>query len=348
MKKRLFPLIIIFLSILFLASCSQEQQAESEDTSADITHFAPLNEIKEGQKNIYLLLKVIDSNYWQVIIKGAKAAGDDLGCNIYCGGTSIETDWQGQKILVEEALSKDPDAIILAPDDSIELADDIDRIHDLGIPIILIDTPANTESFDICFMTDNLLAGQNAAMEMLAKLHEAGCSDDEETSVGIMVGTAKSLTVNERLAGFYQYWSGHAPVKWKIKSDIMNCNGDVEAGMQMARDFLDRHPDIDGLYGTNNGPTRAICSVVSEKELTDITVVGFDYSDEIKKLLESPDYRASTILQRQYDMGYSSVSTVLDILDGITPPVRFRDTGVVTVNKESLKKPEIQEIISLN
>ena len=74
----------------------------------------------------------------------------------------------------------------------------------------------------------------------------------------------------------------------------------------------------------------------------------FDYSDEIKALVESPDYRASTILQRQYDMGYSAVQSTLDILDGNTPSIKFKDTGVVTVNKDTLSDPLIREIIEQN
>lgn len=348
MRNKIYSIIIIILSAVFICACSMPVQNDKADTTPALTHCEPLTGIKDGQKNVYLIVKVIDSNYWQVIINGAKAAGEELGCNVYYCGTGIETDWKGQHLLIEEVLAQNPDAVILAPDNSVEIASDIDRIQEMGIPIALIDTAANTESFDICYMTDNLLAGQNAAEEMISRLRLAGYSGDDEVSVGILVGSAQSLTVNERLAGFYQYWSNHTPEKWNVISDIMNCNGDFELGKKITTDFMTQYPGLDGLYGTNNTPTRALCAAILENNRTDLTVVGFDYSDEIKTLIESPDYRASTILQRQYDMGYCAVQSALDILDGNGPSIKFKDTGVVTVNKDNLSDPMIREIIGQN
>ncbi|MBR4175178.1 MAG: substrate-binding domain-containing protein [Lachnospiraceae bacterium] len=348
MRTKIFSIIIIILSALCICACSQPAQKDKADSAPAITHCEPLTEIKDGRKNIYLIVKVIDSNYWQVIINGAKAAGEELDCNVYYCGTNIETDWKGQHLLVDEVLAKNPDAVILAPNDSVELASDIDKVHAMGIPIVLIDTAANTESFDICYMTDNLLAGQNAAEEMISQLRQAGYSGNDNVSVGILVGYAQSMTINERLAGFYQYWSNHAPEKWIVISDIMNCNGDFELGKKITAEFLIQHPELNGLYGTNNTPARALGATIKKENRTDITVVAFDYSDEIKTLVESPDYRVSTILQRQYDMGYSAVQSTLDILDGNTPSIKFKDTGVVTVNKDTLSDPLIQEVIEHN
>ncbi len=348
MKRSTIILLFICISVFVLAACSHKAGDGKDEAAPPISHFEPLTEIKEGRKNLYVILKVMDSNYWQVIKKGAKAAGDDCDCNVYCGGTGIETDWQGQHVLIEEAVSQKADAVILAPNDSIELTPDLDRLRDLGIPVALIDTAANTDSFDICYMTDNLLAGQNAAEEMIAQLHEAGYLDYNDVAVGIMVGTAKSQTINERLAGFYQYWSNNAPGKWRIVSDIMNCNGNIDQGGQLLNAFLSENPDVCGLFGTNNGPTRVLCQAVREKEMKNVVVVGFDFSDEMKELIEAPDYRASTMLQRQYDMGYKGVESMCQRLAGTEPSVKFVDTGVVTVNKETIGTEDAAEVLKFN
>ena len=348
MKKiRAFVLSILLFAMTCLTACSKEAE-EAAAAGPDIAHFKPLNEISEGNRNIYLIVRLMDSSYWQVIINGAMDAGNANGVNVYCGGTNIETDWQGQRILIEEALAAGADAIILAPNDSVELASDIEKIHDMGIPVVLVDTAANTSSFDICYMTDNLLAGQKAAEEMLAQLHNAGHTEDTGLSVGIMVGQSTSQTINERLAGFFQYWSNNAPDNWIISTDIMNCNGNIDLGGQLTTDFLKKHPDTAGLYGTNNGPTRALCRTVNEQERNDIIIVGFDFSDEIKSLIESPDCRASTMLQRQYDMSYRGITTAIDLLDRRQPDIKFEDTGVITVNNDTLTDPEVVEVLKHN
>ena len=340
-------ILSLLLSLSCLTACSKGD-APAEAGPLPLSEFEPVTGIVEGRTDIYLIVKLVDSSYWQVMINGVKDAGEALGCNVYCGGTTNEIDWKGQRKLIEEALSRNADAIILAPDDSIELAPDIENIHNAGIPIVLIDTAANTESYDICYMTDNLLAGQNAAREMLRQLHARGRLEDEKLCVGIMVGMATSQTINERLAGFYKYWFENAPVNWTIASDIMNCNGNIDIGDELAEDFLKEHPNTCGLYGTNNGPTRVLCNIVKDKSRTDIVVVGFDFSDEMKELIESPDYCASTMLQRQYDMGSKAVGSVLSILKGDIQPIRFEDTGVVTVNRDTLTDPDVEELLKHN
>ncbi|MCR4807471.1 MAG: substrate-binding domain-containing protein [Lachnospiraceae bacterium] len=349
--KRLSYIFILLLFVpaaFSLSGCSGAGTASGTDDAPPLSEFEPITEIKDGRKNIYLIIKVVDSSYWQVIVKGVREAGIENDCNVYCGGTTIETDWQGQRKLINEAIDRRADAILLSPDDSVELAPDIEKVHDLGVPIVLIDTAANTESYAKCYMTDNLLAGQKAASEMIKQLKMAGYLSDRELKVGIMVGSAASQTINERLAGFYKCWTDNAPRKWSIIPDLMNCDGKIDEGIDIAEDFLKEHTDVCGLYSTNNSPTRAICSVVKDQERKDLVVVGFDYSDEIKELIEAPEYHASTMLQRQYDMGWRSVETAMQILGGNEPAVKFEDTGVVTVNYMNISDPEVMEVLKNN
>lgn len=348
--KRLSYIIILFFipAVLSVSGCSARSGSAGSDDAHPLSPFEPVTEIKEGRKDIYLIIKVVDSSYWQVIIKGVRDAGEANDCNIYCGGTTIETDWKGQRELINEAIDRHADAILLSPDDSVELAPDIEKVQDLGIPVILIDTAANTESYAKCYMTDNLLAGQKAASEMIKQLKMAGYLSDDELKVGIMVGSATSQTINERLAGFYKYWTDNASSKWSIIPDIMNCNGKIDDGIELAEDFLKQHPDVCGLYSTNNSPTRAICTVVKNEERKDLVIVGFDYSDEIKELIDTPQYHASTMLQRQYDMGSRGVETAMQILGGNNPSVKFEDTGVVTVNSMNISDPEVMEVLANN
>lgn len=346
-KIKIFIILISIMLFAGITGCSATKDGKA-DPSPVLTHFEPITDVEEGRRNIYLIVKIVESDYWQVIINGAMDAGRAYGVNVYCGGTSMETDWPGQRTLINEALDAKADAIILAPDDSVELAYDIEQVHDMGIPVILIDTAANTNSFDICYMTDNLLAGQNAAREMLDQLHNAGHTDDQSLNVGIMVGQSTSQTINERLAGFFQYWTKNAPDGWTISTDIMNCNGNIDLGGEMARDFLKNNPDTAGLYATNNGPTRALCQTVAETGRSDVVVVGFDFSDEMKSLIESPDFRASTMLQRQYDMSYKGVMTALDLLNHKQPDIKFEDTGIVTVNSDTMTDPDVKEVLKHN
>ena len=343
--KRITAFLASVLLCFSLSGCSGNGKEEENPASAP--GFEPLNQVEEGRKNIYLIVKNLDSSYWKVIIDGARDGGEFFDCNVYCSGTYVETDWQEQKRLLDDALAAGADAVLLAPDDSVMLSEKIDEIYQKGIPIVLLDTIANTDSYDVCYMTDNLMAGQQAAQEMLSQLKQSGVADSDSIQIGLQLGAASSQTISERLAGFFKYWSKNAPESWEIISDIKCNDGYLDKAVACAEELLE-YPNLRGVFGTNNSSTRGFARVVREQERTDIVVVGFDYSDDIATLINDEAYRASTILQKQYYMSYSGVETALKLISGEEMPVKFVDMGVIVVNKDTIQQAEVQETLIHN
>lgn len=97
-------------------------------------------------------------------------------------------------------------------------------------------------------MTDNLLAGENAAMEMLRMLREQGHQKEEEVKVAIQLGARASQTINERLAGFCQYWTKYAPRAWSLMDEILCNDGDEELAVRISQEFFQKYPEVDGVY----------------------------------------------------------------------------------------------------
>lgn len=344
--KRIAAVFIGFVLCLSLAGC--KKSSNEEQSARPAPGFAPLTEIVEGRKNVYLIVKIIEnSSYWDVIIDGARNGGNDLGCNVYYSGSYVETDWESHERLLNEAAAAGADAVILAPDDSVNLSEKIEELYDRGIPIVLIDTIANTDCYDVCYMTDNLMAGQKSAEEMISLLRKNGTSESESIKVGIQVGSTSSLTIIERLAGFFQYWSKNAPPSWEVISDIKCNEGSVDKAVKCAEELLE-YPDLKGVFGTNNGSTVGFARVIKERERKDIAVVGFDYSEEIASLIDNGEYIVSTMLQKQYDMGYTGVESALALIAGETMTEKFSDTGIVVVNKDTIGEPEVQEALLHN
>ena len=334
--KRIAAVFISIFLCLSLWGCAKSTGEEPSIKPAP--DFAPLNEIVEGRKNIYLIVKILEgSSYWQDIIDGVRDGGDAYDCNIYYSGSYVETDWESQERLLGAAAAAGADAILLAPDDSVLLSGKMDEVYGKGIPIVLIDTITNTDSYDVCYMTDNLMAGQNAAEEMLSLLRKQGISDGDSIQVGIQVGATSSLTIIERLAGFFQYWSKNAPAAWEVIPDIKCNDGNVDKAVKCAEELLE-YPDLKGVFGTNNGSTVGFARAIKEQERKDIAVVGFDLSDDIAELIHNEEYIASTVLQKQYDMGYQGVESALELSNGEEMPVKFVDMGVVVLNKETIEQ----------
>lgn len=333
--KKLLAIFSICLLCLF-SGCGKAETEEIDIADLEYFEFEAVTEIKEGQPDIYVVLKVLTSQYWQDIVKGVTDAGNDLGCNVYIGSSVGEAEWQIQQQLLEEAVEAGADAIVLAPGNSSALSECVSQIHSEGIPVVLVDTILNdTDAFDTCYMTDNLHAGELAAEEMIRLLRENGVSEEESASIAIQISSVASQTLIDRLAGFNQYWALNAPQSWKVLDEVKSNNGDASVAKQNCIDFLNDNPDLKGVFGCNNSSTVGFANGLTESGRTDIIMLGFDYADETAELVGSDEWKASSVVQNQYDMGYEGLKKIVEILDGQDVGYKFIDTGTRVITQEN-------------
>jgi len=342
-KKYLCLLLIVALGSGLMAC--ENASINPTKIGRDVRAFEALTEIKDGRKNIYFISKSFDNHYWDTMAGCIRQAADALDCNVYYSASTIEAEWETQVELLDMAVKERADAIIIAPDNSMELAVPISEVYKNGMPVVLIDTAVTLDDYDVCFMTDNLIAGERAAREMIYQLKRAGVSESEKAQIGIQVGSATSQTINERLAGFSQYWSYNAPANWTLIDDIKINGGDSDLGREYAAELVENYPDIKGLFGANNGSTVAFAKEVAENKRTDLVIVGFDFSDEIAALIRNEDYYVATILQKQYNMGYKSVQAAIEASNGHEPKEKFVDTGVVIANGETIDSASVKSVL---
>ncbi|MGN0438286.1 MAG: substrate-binding domain-containing protein [Lachnospiraceae bacterium] len=341
MRKIYFVFVILMIALI-AGGCKRAEETEKEIV---VKEFEALTEINEDAPNVYLIVKALDNSYWDTMKQLAEKAAKQQGCNLYYSGSQVETEPQAQIVLLQKAVDAGADAIIIAPDDSLLLSKPIDKVYDQGIPVVLIDTTITTENYDVCYMTDNLLAGQLAAEEMLNQLKLNGCKEDEAALIAVQVGSGSSQTINERLGGFTKYWVAHAPEKWKVIDDVKINNGDVDLAFQIGNEYLSQYTDLKGMFGCNNGSTVGFAKSIMDNRRRDVVLVGFDYSDEMAQVIRDPDYCAATVLQHQDFMASWSIQAALDAISGKMSDVKYVDTGVVIVNKESIQTDEVKNLL---
>lgn len=347
--KRIATLAIILVSFISLVGCNGKTEEPKEQEGVVIEEdFVPLTDIKEGRPDIYVIVKSMTSSYWTVVLAGAKQAGIDQECNIYAAGSTLETEWELQEAYIDLAVKSGADAIVLGPDNSEMLSPKVEELHKKGVPTIIVDTMVNTKEYDVCYMTDNLMAGEQAAKEMIRMLKELGHTDTEKVTVAIELGARASQTINERLAGFCQYWTKYAPDAWSIIDEIKCNDGDEELAVTLSEDFFDEYPNVDGVFGTDNASTMGFSSALASKNKDRVVLVGFDYSPEVAEIINSKKYNVSVMLQRQYDMGYKGVGTALSIINNRPGRLKFVDTGVVVLNGNTINTDEVQAILKNN
>jgi ABC-type sugar transport system substrate-binding protein len=87
---------------------------------------------------------------------------------------------------------------------------------------------------------------------------------------------------------------------------------------RVTTDLLNAHPDINVIWGANEGATvGATTAVRNAGKAGKVAVFGTDISEQIANFLLSPDniLQASTG-QKPYEMGYNTVEAAVDVLNG--------------------------------
>ena len=280
--------------------------------------------------------------YWAVLQAGAIDAGKDYDVNVIITGIPDEARIEDQITLLQNAVSAKADAIIIAVADSKAQAPEVEKAFDAGIPIILVDTFAETTKYTASFVTNNYAAGEAAAEEMLRLLKEKGVPEDQRGTIAVQIGAPGSQTIIQRDEGFQTYWDANAPANWEVMWDKLQTNdGDITKAVTIGQNVLTAERELIGLFAPNNGSTVGFVTALLEANRTDIVMVGFDFSAEMQEIIRSGDFTVSTMLQNQYFMGYDGVKAALEIANGNPPAQKDNDTGLTVVNASNVDDPEV-------
>lgn len=317
------------------------------DTAAASGAETTAADADNGDKTIYVIVKVLGNQYWSILQAGAEQAAKELGCKVVVVGTALESDIEGQLTLLQNAVSAQADGIVIAPLDSVSLDAPITEAYNSGIPVVLVDTVIKSDNYSAALLTNNVEAGKVAAEELLGRLKETGLDETDEAQIAIQVGSTGSQTINDRVTGFNEYWSANAPASWVVLNDDIKVNdGDISKAVGFCQDFLTTYPNLKAVFGPNNGSTVGFVTGLTESKRTDVSMVGFDFSAEIETMIRSGEYDVASVVQRQYFMGYDGVKTALELANGGSVPEKDIDTGVVLVDIENVDSDEIQGIIN--
>ena len=112
-----------------------------------------------------------------------------------------------------------------------------------------------------------------------------------------------------------------------------------------SENLLNRFADkVDGIFTPNESSTAGMLLALQDiGKAGTITFVGFDYSSTFIAPLERGELKGF-VVQNPVNMGYLSVKTMVDHLQGKpVPPIV--DTGVMMVTLDNLHDPEVQAVI---
>ena len=289
-------------------------------------------------QNVTVIVKATTSPYWQTVFAGAEAAAAELGVNLTTQGAAEESDIAGQISILENAVTQGPDAIVIAPTALEPLGAPIDRAAE-SIPVIMIDSAAQTEAYTSFLTTDNVAAGRLAA-EALATAVEA-LHGAPEGEIAILTALPGVGSLSQRDQGFREGLAEYPGL-----TEVANRfnNNDANQALTNTLDILVANPNLVGIFADNLpmgvGAGRAIAERGLEEQ---VAVVAFDSDDAEIGYLQEGQIKA-LVVQNPFRMGYEGVQTAVAAING-EEVERNIDTGVTVVTTENFDTPEVQALL---
>jgi len=284
------------------------------------------NTAMAAQKKFVLITMDSMDEHWLSVKKGAENKAEELGVKLQFRAPAGKVDPYEQTRMVEDAINQRADAILLAPSDAAALAPVVDRAIESGIPVVVIDSPVESEGYVTFLATDNYAAGALAA-DTLAKMV------DSKGKIAIINAQPGAGTAIARSSGFTDRVKAEYP-NMKVVS-IQYCNGDKSVALNQATDVMTANPDLAGFYASNEGSTVGVSRALEENgKENSIPLVGFDFSQDTIIGLKNGTIDA-TMVQDPTRMGYEGVEAAYNHIMKKSVQNHI-DTGVRVVTEKEL------------
>jgi ribose transport system substrate-binding protein len=277
-----------------------------------------------NKPKVIVVLKTLSSPYWKYVQAGAEKAFQDFGVDGTVIGPSSESQVIEQVNMIENALSQNPKALVVAPTQPSTAIPVFERYKQAGIPVLLIDTNAKWPGQTTFIGTDNLTAGKIGG-EALAKMLHKG------DKVALISGALGNPATDDRMKG----------AKEALTAAGLNivaeqpADSDKAKAMNVMENILESHPDIKGVFAANDDMALGALRAIEAKKL-DVKVIGTDGTIEaVQSILDGK--LAGTVAQNPYQMGYQGVQNAVKAIKG-EKLNSYINSGAQLITKDNAQK----------
>lgn len=386
MKKRWMTVTAVVMATTFMiCACGKQQEQTTTFTGKETEkpeYQGNLNAISPAAYNnveglnlepgtyISIIGKDDSSSYWTNVKKGVMQAADDLNKELgYKGSDKIKVTYNApaksedideQVNILDEELSRYPDAIGIASIDSAACSVQFDLATANGIPVISLDSGNEYKGIQCIVKTDNEDAARTGAYKLANEIGDEG-------QVILVVHDSNSETAKERAKSFEEEIKNNYPsvsivetiycdklddLKKKIavekdpniSEDLQKAAVEKMTNDEVMQHYLKKYPDLKGVFGTNESSTIFALEALQKTELAGkVALVGFDIGEEQIAAMKNGEI-AGLVVQNPFGMGYASVvAAARTVLQSGNEAVV--DTGYIWVTKDNLEDESIQNML---
>jgi ribose transport system substrate-binding protein len=296
----------------------------------------------EKSYTIAVIPKGTTHEFWKSINAGAVKAQPELNSQ----GLKIDLIWKGplreddrdQQIqVVENFMTRQVSAIVLAPLDSKALVRPVHNAVQAKVPVVIMDSDLKSDEYVSFVATDNYKGGQLAGEEMGKLLQGKG-------NVILLRYQVGSASTEAREAGFLEALKKYPDIKL-ISSD-QHAGATRELAYQTSQNLLNRFGrEVNGIFCPCEPPTIAMTKALRDVGLAGgkVKMIGFDAGSQSVTDMKNGDVQA-LVVQNPLLMGYLGVVTAVNHLEGKKVERRI-DTGVVLITPENMNENEMKELL---
>jgi ribose transport system substrate-binding protein len=286
----------------------------------------------------YLVSANIKVPYWQTAAAGMMRAAGEVHIQAEMVGPD-SYDPKAEREEFRRVVQLKPSGILVSAADAALLTPDIDAAVDAGIPVITMDSDAESSKRLTFIGTNSYAAGQMGG-RLAAKLLQGKGS----VLVFSMPGQAN---LDERLHGYQAAFQDHPGIKIV---DVVNIQGNPQVAFDTTAALLDKDPKkVDAFVCLEAIACKEVAEVVDRAKAPGKIIVAMDTDQGTLEWVQK-GVIAATVAQKPYTMAFTGVKMLDDLHhhplsrlsanwaeDPFARIPRSVDTGVTMIDKGSVE-----------
>lgn len=365
-----------------LTACGSGAEAETttapETTKQEKTEMETENSKEKDEYYVEMVGNSFAIQFCNINVDGAKAAADELGnVKLNYNASQDSSQVQEQIDILNQAIAKKPDAILIAAADPDALEAQMIKARDEGIPVVAYDISFNHApegALAATVSTNNEAAAGLAAeklMENEAFVEQVKQATAEKPMVVSCLAPDAVMTAHEqRINGFtltlyellqeYQPGAveitGHTsfekasenPAAVTIRAEIPPTKADADIRNQAQK--MINGSDVAAVFCVNEASVTALLSATTDGtdldrekgKYKDLIAIGFDAGKTMKGAVAS-QYFYGAVAQDPFAMGYEGLKICIDAVNG--REVKNLDAPAVWYDHTNMEEDDIAKIL---
>ena len=243
------------------------------------------------------------SPFYLSVLNDIKEVVDEVGnVELNVNSPERESNYKQQREIIDQFIEMKVDCIALCSMERELLAKKILEINKAGIKVFMFNTPVELSHSDVVSYVGykNIEAGREVGRYLVRLLKKKG-------KVAILEGLDE-ITSNERKEGFMEIIRKHKNIE--VVASI-RANWEKDIAEQAADKIIQKHPDIDAIFGVSDEMALGAVDVVIDKGRDgEIFVIGLDGTPQAFESIKNNSLTA-TLNTNAIEMGRALMRTIL-------------------------------------